>query len=149
MTTIQEQIKNDITQAMKNKQPFLRDTLRMIKSVIDNVEKDTLTTLDQSGVESVIMTYKKQLEDSLSYAVKANDQAKIDAIKAEIEIALRYLPQQMTEDEIAAVVISIIYEMEASARNIGNVMKKINPIVKGKADGKLVNAIVTKALKEV
>jgi uncharacterized protein len=147
MITIQERLNNDVKQAMKDGATAKRDALRMIVDAIQKQEKKDLNTLDQAGVEKVITTHVKQLKESLEYAVQANDQLKTDRLNAEISLALEYLPKQLTVDEVKALVQEIVTATEVSARNIGNIMKQVSPLVKGKADGKVVNQIVQEALK--
>ena len=123
----------------------------MILSKLLNVEKQRyeirFATLDQSGVEAVIGTFKKQLEEELEFAIKAKDEWKIEKLNYDIELVKRYLPQQLTIDEIKTIIKGVIDKTEERSRNIGNIMKQVNPLTKGRADGKVVNQIVKESLQ--
>jgi uncharacterized protein YqeY len=74
----------------------------------------------------------------------------IKELKHKIEILKRYLPQQLTQDEIQAILIETIKELnieQPTAKDKGSIMKQLMPKLKGKADGKAVNEVITNYLK--
>ncbi len=90
----------------------------------------------------------KKRRDAVREFEKANRPDAADQEKAEIEILMKYMPQQMSEDEIRDVVKSAVEETQAeSMKDIGKVMKALIPKVKGKADGSIVNKIVKEMLE--
>jgi len=121
-----------------------KNAIQMVRSAVLQVEKDNKVTLDDDGILEVIA---KKRKDSLTEYEKSGRQDLIDALKTEIDVLMKYLPEQLTEDEIEAIVKETINETGASsAGDIGKVMKAVLPKVKGRADGKLVNQIVRKYL---
>lgn len=91
----------------------------------------------------------KQRKDSLQeFEKKAGRQDLAEPLKQEIAIIAEYLPQQLTEDEIKAVVQETIQEVGATSKaDMGKVMAALMPKVKGRADGKIVNQFVTQLLQ--
>ena len=89
----------------------------------------------------------KQRKDSLAEFLKANRQDLVDTVNKEIEIVERYLPKQLSPDEIKAAVQSIIDELQATKSDFGTVMSKAMSQLKGQADGQLVNQTVKELLK--
>lgn len=146
--TLKERIYKDMVDAMKQKDMFKKNILSMVRSSILQVEKDTQKELDDEGVINVISREIKQRKDVLPDYEKGSRQDLVDKINHEIEIMLDYLPQQLTEKEIDEIVINVINEIGAVNKNdIGRVMSKVMPMVKGKADGNIVKTIVSQHLQ--
>jgi len=90
----------------------------------------------------------KQRRDSLVEFKKAEREDLVEETEAEIEVLKEYLPQQLSEEEIEDIVKTTISEVGAtSIKDMGKVMSSIQPKVKGRADGKLVNELVKKNLQ--
>jgi uncharacterized protein YqeY len=147
---LKDQIPEDLKNALRNKNTLELSVLRMLQSALKNKEidnkKETLTDEDVIGVVGAEI---KKRRDAAQEFEKVNRSDAADQEKAEIEILMKYMPQQMNEDEIRAVVKSAIEETNAeSMKDIGNVMKVLMPKVKGKADGSVVNKIVREMLDQ-
>ena len=81
--------------------------------------------------------------------LKANRDDLVSIEKADIEVIRSYLPKPMTKEEILALIERTLQEVSAhSVQDLGKVMAKLSPLVRGKADGKLVNALVREALSQ-
>ncbi|MCX8470542.1 MAG: GatB/YqeY domain-containing protein [Chitinophagaceae bacterium] len=143
--TINEQIK----QAMLGKKEADLRGLRAIKSAIllaktSGTNKDGLTAEDEMKMLQKLVKTRK---DSLDIYIQQNreDLAKVE--REEIEVIERYLPKQLSEEEIKAVVKDVIAQVDAtSAADMGKVMGASTKALAGKADGKLVSAIVKQLL---
>jgi len=145
--SLKERLLEDMKTAMKDKDAIRKNTIQMARSAVLQIEKDTKTTLDDDGVIEIIAKEMKKRRDSLPEFEKSGRQDLIDNLKAEIEILLQYLPEQLTEPELEAIVKQAIRETGAvSAREMGKVMQAVMPKVKGKADGRIVNQVVKKLL---
>lgn len=145
--SLKERLLEDMKTAMKDKDAIRKNTIQMARSAVLQIEKDTKTTLDDDGVIEIIAKEMKKRRDSLPEFEKSGRQDLIDNLKAEIEILLQYLPEQLTEPELEAIVKQAIQETGAvSAREMGKVMQAVMPKVKGKADGRIVNQVVKKLL---
>ncbi|MBR2569955.1 MAG: GatB/YqeY domain-containing protein, partial [Paenibacillus sp.] len=138
----------DMKQAMKSQNKFKLSTIRMIRSAVKNVEIDLKRTLNDDEVLDILSREIKQRKDALQEFEKANRVDLADNVKAEIDILSEYLPAQLSEEEIKAIVQGTIQETGASSKSdMGKVMAALMPKVKGRADGKLVNAIVQQYLQ--
>ena len=146
---LRELIPEDLKNALRNKNTFELSVLRMLQAALINKEidkrKEALTNED---VISVIGTEIKKRRDAAREFEKVNRPDDADQEKAEIEILMKYMPQQMSEDEIRDAVKKAVEDTQAeSMQDIGKVMKVLMPQVKGKADGSIVNKIVKEALE--
>jgi len=145
-----KQIEQDIIQAMKAGQKEVVSTLRMAKSAANNVliDKNKKELTDAETIDVLQKQLKKNAE-SLEMYIKGNRQELADKEKAEMEILKKYLPKQLSEDEIKSLAEQAVAKSGASTpADTGKVMKELMPQVKGKADGKLVNQVVQKLLKK-
>ncbi|MBR3993377.1 MAG: GatB/YqeY domain-containing protein, partial [Anaerotignum sp.] len=124
-----------------------KDTVQLIRSGILQYEKDNKVELDDEGVLDIISKQLKSRRDSLPDYIKSGREDLIEKLNKEIEILLSYLPEQLSEDEIAKIVEEAIAETgAASVKEMGKVMGIVNPKVKGRADMKVVGALVKKLL---
>ncbi|AJY76322.1 GatB/YqeY domain-containing protein [Paenibacillus beijingensis] len=145
---LSERLNDDMKQAMKNQDKFKLTTIRMIRSAVKNLEIDLKRPLDDNEVLDIVSREIKQRKDSLQEFEKAGRDDLIKDVAAEIEIISQYLPEQLTEEEIKAIVEQTIQETGASSKaEMGKVMSALMPKVKGRADGKLVNQAVQQFLQ--
>ena len=146
--SLKEQLFADLKTAMKEKDTLKKDTVQLIRSGILQFEKDNKVELDDEGVMEIITKQLKSRRDSLPDFVKSGREDLIEKLNKEIEILLGYLPEQLGEDEIAAIVEEAIAATgAASIKEMGKVMGIVNPKVKGRADMKVVGALVKKLLQ--
>lgn len=146
MSIIYEKIKTDLKEAMKSGNTEKRDVLRMIDSMIKNVEIDKgkreLGLSDEEIVE-VVTRAVKQRKDSASQYETGGRPELAEKEQKEIEILSEYLPTQLTEEEIVKIVKEEMAGLEnASGSDMGKVMGSIMGKLKGKADGNMVRKIV-------
>ena len=145
--SLKEQLFADLKTAMKEKDTLKKDTVQLIRSGILQYEKDNKVELDDEGVLDIISKQLKSRRDSLPDYQKSGREDLIEKLNKEIEILLGYLPEQLSEDEIAKIVEEAIAETgAASVKEMGKVMGIVNPKVKGRADMKVVGALVKKLL---
>ena len=145
--SLKEQLFADLKTAMKEKDTLKKDTVQLIRSGILQFEKDNKVELDDEGVMEIITKQLKSRRDSLPDFVKSGREDLIEKLNKEIEILLSYLPEQLREEEIAKIVEEAIAETgAASVKEMGKVMGIVNPKLKGRADMKVVGALVKKLL---
>ena len=145
--SLKEQLFADLKTAMKEKDTLKKDTVQLIRSGILQYEKDNKVELDDEGVLDIISKQLKSRRDSLPDYIKSGREDLIEKLNKEIEILLSYLPEQLSEEEIAKIVEEAIAETgAASVKEMGKVMGIVNPKVKGRADMKVVGALVKKLL---
>ncbi|SFJ09060.1 GatB/YqeY domain-containing protein [Thermoflavimicrobium dichotomicum] len=142
-----QQIEQDMKTAMKNKEKQKVSTLRMLRASIKKVEIDKREALNDEEVLEVIMKEIKQRKDSLAEYEKAGRDDLVQKEQEELDILSQYLPEQLSEEELRAIVQEVILEVGASSKkDMGKVMGAILPKVKGRADGKVVNRLVQEYL---
>lgn len=149
--SLKEQLTEDMKQAMKAKEAgkLRLSVIRMVRSAIKNVEIDSKKELAEEGVLDIVSKEVKMRRDSMEEFKKANRQDLVDQLEQEIAILLPYLPQQLTEAEVRALVSEAVAASGATTpKDMGKVMALLMPKVKGRADGKLVNNIVRELLNQ-
>jgi uncharacterized protein YqeY len=145
--SLKERLMEDMKSALKNKDALKKSTITMVRAAILQKEKDERIELDDDGVIGVIAREVKQRRDSLPEFERGGRPDLVDKLKAEINILMDYLPQQLTESEVDAMVKQTISEVGAmEMKDMGKVMGALMPKLKGRADGKLVNQLVRKYL---
>ncbi|MBS4959728.1 MAG: GatB/YqeY domain-containing protein [Clostridiales bacterium] len=146
--SLKEQLLQDLKAAMKEKDIIKKNTVQSIRTGVLQIEKDKQIELDDDGVLDVIARELKKRRDSLPDYEKSGREDLIEGLKGEISVLLSYLPKQLTEEEIAGIVEETIKELGASSmKDMGKVMAAITPKVKGRADNKIVSALVKEKLK--
>lgn len=162
---LKEEIQNTITRAIKEGQEELLSTLRMVSAAIISKEKEKRykiskqkPDLKESGlikesqltdeeIIDVISSEIKKRRDAVELYVKGNRLELADKEKKEIEILQKYLPKQLSEEEIKNLVQDAITKTGAKEiKDMGRVMQELMPMVKGKADSSLVSKVVKESL---
>jgi uncharacterized protein YqeY len=145
--SLKERLLEDFKTAMRERDIVSKNVIQMVRSAVLQIEKDSKTTLDDDGIIEVIAKELKKRRDSLPDYEKSGRQDLINDLKAEIEILLRYLPQQLTEEELEVIVKQAIEETGASsAKDMGKVMQVVMPQIKGRADGRVVSQIAKRLI---
>ncbi|KNY28239.1 GatB/YqeY domain-containing protein [Pseudobacteroides cellulosolvens] len=145
--SLKETLLEDMKTAMREKDTLKKNAIQMVRSAILQVEKDSRITLDDDSIIDVIGKEVKKRRDSLSEFEKSGRQDLIDNLKTEIDVLLKYLPEQLSEEELENIIKETIQETGASSmKDIGKVMQAVMPKVKGRADGKIINQIIKKIL---
>ena len=145
--TLLNRLNDDIKVAMKAKDKETLSVLRMMKASIQNEEIKKGESLSPDEELTVLSREMKQRKDSLQEFKQANRDDLVDKVSAEITIVEKYLPEQLSEDELRDIVSSAIDETGASSmKDFGKVMGAVMPKTKGKADGQSVNALVKEYL---
>lgn len=144
---MKEQLLQDLKEAMKEKDILKKDTITMLRAAILQVEKDSQKVLNDDDICGIVAKEVKKRKESVSEYENAGRQDIADNLKREIEILSKYLPEQLTEEEIAKMVEDAIAESGATGpRDMGKVMGILRPKTQGKADGKVVSDIVKEKL---
>ncbi|MGO3780925.1 MAG: GatB/YqeY domain-containing protein, partial [Enterococcus viikkiensis] len=145
LTTLNE----DMKQAMRAKDKESLQVIRMLKASIQNEQIKKGQDLNEEEELTVLSREMKQRRDSLTEFEKADRTDLADKVKKEIVIVENYLPAQLNEEEIRAIVQEAITKTGAtSPKEFGKVMGAVMPKVKGKADGNQVNAVVKELLNK-
>ncbi len=144
---MKEQLLQDLKEAMKVKDVLMKDTITMLRAAILQVEKDNQTTLNDDEICGIVAKEVKKRKESVKEYEDAGRQDIADNLKREVEILSKYLPEQLTTEEIEKMVEEAIAESGAAGpRDMGKVMGILRPKTSGKADGKVVSDIVKEKL---
>ena len=145
--TLRERIQSEITAAMRSGEALRRDTLRMAESAIYNAEKRDRRTYADDEVAALVAREVKTRRESVEAFRKGAREDLATKEEAEIAILAGFLPDQLSEAEIGALVQEAVATTGAAGpRDIGKVMGWLAPKTKGRADGRLVSQVVTRAL---
>jgi uncharacterized protein len=145
--TLRERIQSEITAAMRSGEALRRDTLRMAESAIYNAEKRDRRTYSDDEVAGVLAREVKTRRESVEAFRKGGREDLASKEESEIAILAGFLPEQLSEAEIATLVEAAVAETGAtSPRDMGKVMGWLAPRTKGRADGRVVSQAVATVL---
>lgn len=142
-----EKLNNDLKQAMRGGDRLRRSVIRLVLAAVQNAEIARKTTLEDNDILGVIAKEVRQRQESITAFKGGNRPDLVAREEAELALLEEYLPQQMTRDEIVAAARRIIDEVGAQGpSDKGKVMPKLIAQLKGRADGRQINIIVTELL---
>ncbi len=147
--SLREILQTDMKQAMKDREngKLRLAVFRMVWAAIRNKEIDEKTELKDDAVLAVIMKEVKQREDTIKEVKDANRPDVVEKNQQEIEVLKKYLPQQLSDEELKAIVAEAIEKTGAkSMKDMGKVMGTVMARTKGQASGQRVNAMVKSLL---
>ena len=146
MNLVQE-LDKEIIEAMKAKDSVRLATLRGVKGAIKLQSIDHKKEINDELLIDVVSKEIKSRNESIKEFEKGNRQDLIDKTKEEIDILSKYLPEQLSEDEIITIINQVFEEVKPSGiKDMGKVMGKVTPLVKGKADMGLVSSLIKENL---
>lgn len=145
--SLTEQLQADMKTAMRDGDAHRRDTLRMVIAAAQNAAKEKREPLSDEEALAVMTRQVKTRRESIKAYRDAGRDDLAAKEQSEIDVLLPYLPEQMDEAEVRALVIEAVSATGAtSARDMGKVMGALMPKVKGRADGALVSSLVNEEL---
>ncbi len=152
--SLKQRIEDDLKAALRAGDKERLGCLRMVKAKAQEkqielrAKKGREAELSDDDVMDVVSAYAKQRHDSIESYERGGREDLAAKERAELEILAAYLPQPMSEDEVAAIIDEAVRESGASEpKDMGTVMKLVMPKVERRADGKLVSRIVRSRLK--
>ena len=144
-----EQVQSDMKEAMKSHDKDSLNTLRLLKSAIDLYLVNNKLERNNASDEIVIDVVAKQVKthkESIEEFKKGNRQDLVEGLEREIALLSKYLPEQLSEDEVRAEIDKVFDKVKpTSMKDMGSIMKELGGL-KGKVDMKLVNSIVKEKL---
>jgi uncharacterized protein YqeY len=147
--SLKDRLASDLQEAMRSGDELRKSTIRMARAAIKNAEIAAMAELDDAGVQDVLRKEIKQRRESAEEYRRGNRPDLAEKELAEAAILEAYLPRQMSEQEIEAQVRDIIREVGASGpRDMGKVMPVAMARLKGRADGRTVNQVVSRLLSQ-
>lgn len=146
--SLKKQLTDDLKEAMKSKDQVKKSTITLIRADIKQQEVDNRIELKDEDIIKIISKQLKQRKDSLEDFKRGGRDDLVKQTEEEMNVLLSYLPEQLDDENLTEIVKNTIDEVGAtSMKDMGKVMPKIMSKVKGQADGKKINQIVTKFLK--
>ena len=147
---MKEKILVDLKNAMKNQNRELLSVVRMVKGAIQMEEIKVKHELSDEEVITIIGREIKTRKESIKEFEKGGRQDLIDKTSREVEILSKYMPAQMSEEEVIKVIDEVFAKVNPTGpSDMGKVMGTIAPLVKGKADLGLVNTKIKEKLNEL
>jgi len=140
-------IKNDLKQAMLDKNHDVRDTIRMFLAELQRYEIDNKVEADDALAINIINKMIKQRNDSITQFMDGGREDLAKQEELELKILSAYKPEQLSEDKVKSYVDDVINDLNAnSMQDMGKVMGLLKPKLAGKADMGLVSKIVKESL---
>jgi len=149
--SLRNKIPEDLKNALRNRNAVELSVLRMLQSAIRNkeIEKNKSELTDEEVIEVITSEIKKRRESIEGY-MKVRRQDLADRENSELDVLMKYMPKQLTEEEVREEVRKAIQEAGVNnSKELGKVMKVIIPRTKGKADGAMVNRVVREELEKL
>jgi len=144
---LKQKLMDDLKQAMRGGDKVRRSVIRLVAAAIKNAEIARQATLDDTDILGIIAKEVRQRHESIEAFRLGNRPDLVAQEEAELAILNQYLPQQMTREEIIEAARRVIEEVGAQGPgDKGKVMPKLIAQLKGRADGREINAVVTELL---
>jgi len=145
--SLKQKLMDDLKQAMRGGDEVRRSVIRLVMAAIKNAEIARHAAVDDGDILGIIAKEARQRGESIEAFRKGNRQDLVAREEAELAVLQQYLPQQMTRDEVMEAARRVIDEVGASGlSDKGKVMPKLMAQLKGRADGREINAVVTELL---
>ena len=146
---LKQKLTDDLKQAMKDGDKVRRSVIRLVLAAVKNAEIARQAALEDGDILGIIAKEVRQRQESIEAFKQGKRQELVAQEEAEMAVLKGYLPKQMTRDEIIAAARKVIEEVGAQEpRDKGKVMPKLIPQLKGRADGREINAVVTELLTQ-
>ena len=143
-----EQLEKDMIEAMKNKEKERLAVIRAVKAGLKQEQIDHKKEINDELLIDVVSRQIKMRKESIAEFEKGGRKDLVDQTKAEIDILMNYMPEQLSEEEVLKVIDEIFAEVKPeSQKDMGRVMKEANAKLKGKADMKTVSNIIKEKLQ--
>lgn len=140
---MKKKLLEDMKDAMKEQNEVKKNTIQMVRAAILQVEKDKQVELDNNQIIDIISKEVKKRKDAISDFEKGGREDLVDQTKEEIGYLEVYLPEQLSREEVEAIVKDVIAEVGAtSMKDMGMVMKAAKEKIGASSDGKTINEIV-------
>ena len=143
-----EQLNKDMIDAMKAKDKDRLTVIRMVKAALKQEQIDHKKEINDDLLIDVVNKQIKMRKDSITEFEKGGRKDLVDKTQAEIDILMKYLPEQLSHDEVKKIIDEVFTEVKpTSVKDMGKIMKEATAKLKGKADMKEVSTIVKEKLQ--
>lgn len=143
-----EKLKNDMIEAMKNKDKDRLAVIRMVKAAMDLEHIDHKREINDELLIEVVSKQIKTRKESIVEFEKGNRGDLVEKTQSEIDILMPYLPEQLSDEEVEKIIDEAFAKINpTSAKEMGLIMREVTPQLKGKADMKKVSEIIRSKLQ--
>lgn len=140
---VRSRLEQDMKDALRQKDRDRLSAIRMLRAAIQNADIDAGRSLDDQEVMEVLARELKMRRESLAEFQRAGRTDQAAQLERQIQVVQEYLPEPLSEEEIAQLARRVMAEVGAAGpQDMGKVMGKIMPLVRGRADGNVVSRIV-------
>ena len=148
--SLKERIESDLKVAMKSKDALRLSVLRMVKTAVGNKEIELkVNSLDDTQMMAVLTSIAKKAQESIEQFEKGGRGDLVEKEKSELSVIRSYLPAALSSEDLEKLVDEAIAEVNAMGpKDMGKVMKALQPRTAGRADGKAVSSLVQKKLQK-
>jgi len=145
--SLKQKLQDDLKQAIRDGDSNRKSTIRLALTAITNAEVQKRRELDEAETLAILSREAKQRRESVEEYRKAGRVDLVAQEEAELQILLSYMPAQMSRDEIVDRAREVIAEVGAtSPAQMGSVMRRLMPALRGRADGRVVSEVVRELL---
>ena len=143
-----EKLKQDMVEAMKNKEKERLTVIRMVKAAMDQEHIDRKKEINDELLIDVVNKQIKMRKDSITEFEKGGRNDLVEKTQSEIELLMTYLPEQLSLEDVKCIIDEIFAEVKPEGqKDMGKVMKEATTKLKGKADMKEVSNIIKEKLQ--
>ena len=147
---LKQELLSALKEAMQNKDVLKKETITMLRAAILQVEKDERKELTEGEIQAIVSKEIKKRREAILEFKKGNRMDLVEQTNKEIEILSKYMPEQLSNEEIEKLVDELIQSTGAtSMKDMGKVMGALKEKTQGRADGKLVSDIVKQKLSNI
>ena len=147
---LRDRLQSDLKEAMRNKDPLTRTLLRTLLSEVRNAEIAKRDSLDDDGIQRVLVKQAQQRRDSAEAYIGGERLDLADKENEELSIIMKYLPVQLTDTELAGIVDEVIKITGANGlSDMGKVMGRLMLKLEGRANGKVASNMVKEKLNSI
>ena len=147
---LKQELLSALKEAMQNKDVLKKETITMLRAAILQVEKDERKELTEGEIQAIVSKEIKKRREAILEFKKGNRMDLVEQTTKEIEILSKYMPEQLSNEEIEKLVDELIQSTGAtSMKDMGKVMGALKEKTQGRADGKLVSDIVKQKLSNI
>ena len=141
--TIKEQINSDLKDAMRARDTEKLNALRLVTAAIKQIEVDERIEVDETRLLVILDKLAKQRNESISQFKAAGRDDLVQQEQFELDLLIQYLPEPLTDNEIAQLIEKVLSDVEASKiSDMGKVMAELKPLMQGRADMGKVSAMI-------
>ena len=141
--TIIERITHDLKEAMRARDKMTLGALRLITAAIKQIEVDERITVDETRMLVLLDKLAKQRKESISQFKAAHRDDLVAQEQFELELLQRYMPEPLTDAEIATLVENVVVKLDAQKiSDMGRVMAELKPLLQGRADMSKVSVLI-------